>query len=236
MIRESRPPRNVQVLLLILALLSALPVGARQQSARPASTLRFYLARHGETDWNREGRTQGAQDIPLNNTGRQQAQRLKERLAGVRFDAVYASSLRRSRETAEIVHGEVPITILPDLAERRFGKFEGRVTTNTNDGDELQRRMWLPDDSLDGGESLNALKERARDVVNRIRMEHPSGSVLIVGHSYTNRMILSAIFNLSTDQIRSFEQANDELYQIELEPGIVPHLWKLITESNLKDL
>src|SRR5262245_52241606 len=146
MIRDSRTGRNIRVALLILALLSVLPVAARQQSARSASTLRLYLARHGETGWNREGRTQGAQDIPLNDTGRQQAQRLKERLAGVRFDAVYASSLRRSRETAETVHGEVPITILPNLAERRFGKFEGRVTTNTNDGDELQRGMWLPDD------------------------------------------------------------------------------------------
>ena len=221
---------------LLLTLLLSTPVAVQQQSAPARSTLRIYLARHGQTDWNVVGRTQGGTDIRLNDTGRQQALRLKERLAGVQFDTVFASSLSRSRETAEVVHGTVPVTSLPGLGERRFGKFEGRLTSDPETGPELQRRMWIPDDSLDGGESLNALRARVRAAIETIRKEHASGSVLIVGHSYTNRMILSVVLGLTTDQLQSFDQANDELYLIELESERSPRLWKLITEATLKDL
>ena len=113
---------------------------------------------------------------------------------------------------------------------------EGRLTKDPETGPEFERRMWIPDDSLDGGESLNAFRQRVSAVLNTIRKAHTSGSVLIVGHSYTNRMILSVLFNLTVEQMRSFEQVNDELYLIELESGSPPHLWKLITEANLKDL
>ena len=69
--------------------------------AQSTGTLRIYLARHGETDWNAELRLQGRNRYPLNSTGRQQAAKLAERLKGVRLDAVYSSTLSRSRETAD---------------------------------------------------------------------------------------------------------------------------------------
>ena len=192
--------------------------------------------RHGQTDWNVDGRTQGGTDIPLNAIGRQQAQDLKARLTGVQLEAVYSSTLRRSRDTAEMVHGQVPVTILPGLGERRFGKFEGTLTSDPETGPEFQSRQWSPDDSLDGGESLNTFRGRVRSAIDTIQKQHASGSILIVGHSYTNRMILSVILGLTIEQMQSFDQANDELYLIELESGSSPHLWKLITEANLTDL
>jgi broad specificity phosphatase PhoE len=219
-----------------LTLLSLTATAQRTSQPRTTSTLRIYIARHGQTDWNLKGQIQGGTDVPLNDTGREQARQLKLHLAGIPFDAVYASSLRRSRETAEIVHGSVPITNLPALGERRFGKFEGTFTSDPETGPEYRRRIWIPDDSLDGGESLNALRERVRTALDTIRKQHPSGSVLIVSHSYTNRMILSVLLGLSTEQMQSFDQSNDELYLVELGPGVSPRLWKLITEANLKDL
>ena len=128
------------------------------------------------------------------------------------------------------------MTSLRDLGERRFGKFEGRLTSDPESGPELQRRLWTPDDSLDGGESLNAFRERVRTAMDTIRRQHTSGSILVVGHSYTNRMILSIVLGLTVEQMRSFEQANDELYLIELESGSSPRLWKLITSGSLEDL
>jgi broad specificity phosphatase PhoE len=122
------------------------------------------------------------------------------------------------------------------LGERRFGKFEGLLASDPESGSELQRRQWSPDDSLDEGESLNALRERVRATIDTIRRQHPSGSILIVGHAFTNRMILGVVFGLTIEQMRSIDQANDELYLIELEIGSSPHLWKLITEANLTDL
>lgn len=219
----------------MVVLLLALQVSAPVTASAPR-VLRIYLARHGQTDWNVEGRTQGGTDIPLNATGRQQAQQLKARLAGVRLDAVYSSPLRRSRETAEIVRGQTPLFTLSGLAERRFGRFEGRLTSDPQDGPELQRRQWIPDDSLDGGDSLNDLKERVRGALDTIRKQHPSGSILIVGHGFTNRMVLAVLMNLTIDQMRLIDQSNDELYMIELQPGTSPHLWKQITAANLKDL
>jgi len=221
---------------LLLALVTSTSASAQLKPVPAPSTLRIYLARHGQTDWNLEGRTQGGIDTALNDTGRRQAQDLTARLAGIPFDAIYSSTLQRSRETADLVRGQRQVTSLPGLGERRFGRFEGRLTSDPQTGPELERRMWSPDDSLDGGESLNTFRDRVRTALDTIRKKHPRGSVLIVGHSYTNRMILSIVLGLSIEQMRSFEQSNDELYLIELESGNSPRLWKLVTAANLKDL
>jgi probable phosphoglycerate mutase len=230
----SRPSRAVSVLL--IGFLISIPAAGQRKPDQERSTLRIYLARHGQTNWNLESRTQGGTDIMLNDTGRQQARQLKARLAGIQLDAVYSSTLSRSRETAEIVRGQTPITSLQSLGERRFGKFEGRLTSDPETGPEFERRRWLPDDSLDGGESLSAWRERVRGAIDTVRKQHASGSILIVGHDYTNRMILSVILGLSVEQIQSFNQANDELYLIEIQTGTSPRLWKLITNANIKDL
>ena len=224
------------VALLVLVVLAAIPVTAQRKPDSEAPTLRIYLARHGQTDWNLEGRTQGGKDIPLNETGKQQAQQLKARLAGIALSTVYSSTLSRSRQTAEIVHGQTPIVSLPNLKERSFGKFEGRLREDPETGPQLKTRQWIPDDSLDGGESLNAWRERVKTAIDTIRKQHTSGSILIVGHDYTNRMILSVLFGLTVEQMQSFEQSNDELYLIELQSGTSPRLWKLITGANIKDL
>lgn len=63
----------------------------------------IYLVRHGETDWNREGRWQGHTDIPLNDQGRAQAKMSKAVFSSLSFDAIYSSDLNRTRETAEII-------------------------------------------------------------------------------------------------------------------------------------
>lgn len=219
-------------------------------SAQRGGTLRIYLARHGQTDWNVEGRLQGNTDTHLNDTGRQQARELARRLTGIQLDAVYSSALSRSRETAEIVQGSVLLTSLVGLNERKLGKFEGlRVAATTTAGaptrassndsavtQEYVRRTTDPDDALDGGESLNQFAARVSATVETIRKQHASGTLLIVGHGVTNRMILRALLGLTPDQANSISQANDELYLIELDRAVPPRLWKLITEKTLGEL
>jgi 2,3-bisphosphoglycerate-dependent phosphoglycerate mutase len=201
-------------------------------------TLRIYLARHGETDWNAERRLQGQTDTALNSMGRQQAAKLTEQLKGVRLDAVYSSTLGRSLQTAAIARGGVPLKSLAGLNERHHGKFEGKKVDGSDPVTEqeyLQRR-YDPEDELDGGESLNRFYERVRTTFGAIRSQHSSGAILIVGHAITNQMILRALFGLTLEQATSIRQANDELYLIELDAGNPPRLWKLITEANLRDL
>ena len=225
----------ISLLGLCLLLTSASESGV---SGQAPATLRIYLARHGQTDWNVERRLQGSTDTPLNATGRQQAAQLAETLRGIRLDAVYSSTLSRSRETAEIAHGSVPLTSLAGLAERRMGKFEGRRVDASDPATaaEYERRSVDPDDALDGGESLNQFFERVRTTINAIKGQHNAGSILIVGHGGTNRMILRALLALTAERANAIEQANDELYLIEIDAATAPRLWKLITDANFKDL
>jgi probable phosphoglycerate mutase len=224
--RRWRWSAGPSILSLCLVLLSV--SGSRGTGQSPA-TLRIYLARHGQTDWNVEHRLQGSTDTQLNGTGREQAGKLAGRLRGVRLDAVYSSMLRRSRETAEIVRGSVPLRTLAGLNERRLGTFEGRKVDASDPitSRDYERRSQDPDDTLDGGESLTQFFERVRAAVSGIRAQHPSGAILIVGHGGTNQMIVRTLLGLSADEARSFEQANDELYLIELDPAQAVRLWKL---------
>lgn len=207
--------------------------------SQSTGTLRIYLARHGETDWNAERRLQGGTDTALNSRGRDQAAQLAERLKGIHLDRVYSSTLRRSRDTAEMARGAAPLESLAGLGERRIGKFEGKTLDKRVDpatAQEYPRRSRDPDDELDGGESLNQFYERVHTTLDSILKQHRSGTILIVGHAITNQMILRAIFNLTLQQAISIKQANDELYLIELDAGNAPRLWKLITQAHLGDL
>jgi 2,3-bisphosphoglycerate-dependent phosphoglycerate mutase len=140
------------------------------------------LVRHGETDWNADGKLQGHTDRPLNDYGRTQARALADRLAGERIDAVYASDLSRARETAEIL-GErlgLPVAVDPDLREKNWGSWEGLT----------------PDERLHvefEGETSEAHRERTLRAVERIVERHPQGRVVVVTHGGSLRRIQAAV-------------------------------------------
>lgn len=90
-------------------------------------SLHLYLARHGRTSWNEQGRFQGHADVPLDEVGRAQARTLAEALRG-QVEAVITSDLQRASQTARIVADALRIPVLgedPDLRERGYGVFEG---------------------------------------------------------------------------------------------------------------
>ena len=98
----------------------------------------IYLVRHGETDWNLARRIQGSTDIPLNQTGRDQAAVTGALLANRSWDGVYASPLARAYETGEIIARELGLPApeaVPEVAERRYGEAEGLT------GDEIDARF-----------------------------------------------------------------------------------------------
>ena len=84
----------------------------------------IYIARHGQTDYNKAGLLQGQIDIPLNNTGFDQAYKLKVILKGVHFSSINSSDLSRAIETARIVAGQAPDSY-KEFREKSFGKYEG---------------------------------------------------------------------------------------------------------------
>jgi broad specificity phosphatase PhoE len=141
------------------------------------------LARHGETDWNRDGIWQGWADPPLNETGRRQARELAEQLRDVPFDAVYASDLRRASETAAIVaapHG-VPIVVDADLREIDIGSWSGLTRA------EIEARF--PNGERPDGETREQHAARVLAAVERIARENPGRRVLLVTHGGTMRAL-----------------------------------------------
>lgn len=221
-----------KAIVIVVALLVA-PRAMSAPEAQAHGTLRLYIARHGETDWNLEHRLQGSTDRPLNETGRRQAVELADALKGIRLDAIYSSTLSRSRDTARTVAGNtMTVKSLDGLRERNYGHYQGGSDT----APEYLRRLDDWTDRLDDGESLNQLLARSRDSLAQIRREHPTGNVLIVAHRITNQMLLRALLDLTPEQTVKIVQDNDEVYLVELDPGAKPRLWKLIRNKNLGDL
>ena len=144
------------------------------------------LVRHGETDWNAEGRLQGHTDRPLNDYGRRQAQALAEELAGEHVDAIYASDLSRARETAEIVAARLglPVVLDPDLREKDWGTWEGLTS---------EERLTV---EL-AGESTEAHRARVMRAVERIVEAHAGGRVVVVTHGGSLRRIQAAVHGVA---------------------------------------
>lgn len=134
------------------------------------------LARHGQTDWNRDGIWQGQADPPLNAVGRAQARRLAERLRPVPLDAIYSSDLRRAVETAEIVAAAkgLPVVTDPRLREADVGSWTGLTR------EEIARRFpgWTSHD----GEPPDRFRARAVAATEDIAAAHQGGTVLLVCH------------------------------------------------------
>jgi broad specificity phosphatase PhoE len=221
-----------KAIVIVVALL-IVPHAASAPEAQANGSLRLYIARHGETDWNVLHRLQGWTDRPLNETGRRQAVELADTLKGIRLDAIYSSTLSRSRDTARTVAGSaMTVKSLDGLRERNYGHFQGGSDT----APEYLRRLNDWTDRLDDGESLNQLLARSRQSLAQIRREHPSGNVLIVAHRITNQMLLRALLDFTPDQTVKIVQDNDEVYLVEIDPGAKPRLWKLVRQKNLGDL
>jgi len=183
---------------------------------------------------NLKGIAQGWTDTPLNETGRQHATLLAERLRGVTLDGIYSSTLSRSRETAQTVASTKNITVksLPGLREVFLGRFEN-VALN----DPIMKTRPRGDErGPDDGESGTQVAERVRAAIGEIRAAHASGTILIVGHAGTNGYILQTLLNMTAKEMGAVNQANDELYMIELSTGFPPRVFKFIPQGKFSEL
>jgi len=149
------------------------------------------LVRHGETDWNREGRWQGHSDTALNDTGRAQARRVAEQLQDV--DAVYSSDLARARETADIVAAELGLPVREDerLRERSFGAWEGLTAPEIEERftDELARWRAGEGHGAADAEPFDAFANRVRSFLDDAIARHTNETALIVAHGGSIRVI-----------------------------------------------
>jgi uncharacterized phosphatase len=149
----------------------------------------LYLVRHGETDWNRARRIQGSTDIPLNDTGKAQAETAGRLLTRRDWAAIVASPLSRAFETASIIAAETGLPAplaLPALVERRYGEAEG---LNYQQVDE----RFPGESEVPGRESRDDVTHRVIPALLSIASAHPGGSVIVVSHGGVIRSVLNAI-------------------------------------------
>ncbi len=177
---------------------------------------RILAIRHGETAWNVGGRLQGHLDIPLNDTGRLQAGRLAQALAGREApDVIYSSDLSRARDTAQALADATgaPLRLHTGLRERCFGDFQGQtfeqVTQAAPEAAEQWRRRvpdWAPPG--EGGESLLLFQERVAQTVLGLAAENAEKLIAIVTHGGVLDVLYRAAARLGLQDARTWQLTN----------------------------
>nr|WP_238717914.1 histidine phosphatase family protein [Petrachloros mirabilis] len=180
--------------------------------------LRLLLVRHGETDWNRDGRFQGQIDVPLNDNGRHQGQKAADFLKAVAFDFAVSSPMQRPRETAELIlahHPQVPLTLDEALREISHGEWEGALESEIESrypGD-LERWRTAPATvQMPAGETLQDVWERAiaawERLVEQAKAQKLGQTGLVVAHDAINKVILCHLTGVGAEQFWNFKQGN----------------------------
>jgi probable phosphoglycerate mutase len=187
---------------------------------------RLLLVRHGETDWNRQGRFQGQIDIPLNAHGLAQAEAARVFLADVPIQRAYTSCMARPRQTAEVIlasHQGVPLVSSRGLMEIGHGQWEGRLESEIsqgwpqllNDWKRAPHTVQMPD-----GETIQEVWDRSLQTWNRIVAGLAAEeTALVVAHDAVNKTILCSLLGLAPSDIWAVKQGNGGVTVIDYPDG-----------------
>lgn len=175
---------------------------------------RIFLVRHGETNWNTQGRFQGQSDTPLNETGQRQATALGNYLKGETLQAIYTSDLRRACDTAKEIgtYHKLEVKPNPHLREMNFGSWEGLVYTEIQEKFPEKLADWqknIMTTAPPGGENLEQLVARVQAAYRDIIHNNPEGDILLVAHGGVLQVLLCFALDLSPQKY----------WQFHLDPG-----------------
>jgi len=182
--------------------------------------INIYIARHGETTWNAEGRVQGRSDPGLSLKGHDQSLALVEYLKIQPISAIYTSTLQRSILTAQPVakYLNLPIERQPELDEIAFGILEGQNFLNFDEG---MRNEWdrFKEDRftyhIPEAENYTDVINRIRPFLEEILRNHQEQEILIVGHRVVNQMLIGILLEYPPEIVLKIQQPNDCLYLIQ---------------------
>jgi probable phosphoglycerate mutase len=176
--------------------------------------MHILLVRHGETEWNREGRYQGRTDIPLSSTGEEQVRALRDRLASVSFAVALASPLSRARVTAEtVVAGRAAVELDSGLMEISHGAWEGQLASDVARAHAEMFGIWRTAPGSNspagpGAETLGDVEMRAWPVLEKLCARlGPDDTALIAAHDAVNRVLLCRILGMPLTHIWRFRQS-----------------------------
>lgn len=174
---------------------------------------RIIAVRHGETAWNVDTRLQGQLDVPLNDTGREQARRAARALAHDPPDAIYSSDLSRAFETAQAAAAVLgrPITTDTGLRERCFGIWEGHTYAEVEQRWPAESEQWRvrnPEFGPEQGETLQGFFDRVVATATRLAAAHPGQTVLLVAHGGVLDCLYRAASRMALNAPRTWELPN----------------------------
>ncbi|MCF4967618.1 histidine phosphatase family protein [Nostoc sp. CMAA1605] len=205
-------------------------MGETLPSLRPHHQgVRLLLVRHGETQWNRETRFQGQIDVPLNDNGRQQAQKAGEFLQNVAIDFAVSSTMARPKETAEIIlqhHPDVNLELQAGLREISHGLWEGKLEVEIDQEFPGELHLWRTAPAtvqMPEGENLQQVWERSTATWQAIvesALANQRQTGLIVAHDATNKTLLCHILGLPADNFWNFRQGNGAVSVIDYPAGL----------------
>lgn len=162
------------------------------------------LIRHGQTEWNRVERFRGRYDLPLNDTGLQQAQKTA-RLVATRWNisALYASPLQRAVQTAQAIADacHVPVQTAAGLVDIDYGQWQGLSPEEAAAKwpDLVSAWRYRPQDvHIPGGETLGMVRRRAFNTLKDLCRRHLDQHIALVSHTVINRLLLMSVLNIST--------------------------------------
>lgn len=194
-------------------------------------TTRLLIIRHGQTDWNQQGRFQGQSDPPLNSLGLRQAYAAglaaAQALQGERPRAIYASDLRRAWQSAEAVRsalpdGEtVPLIAEPRLREMAFGDWEGMTYAEIQASYSGALQRWeadLENIAPPNGETLRQMVERVQAALNDLLQTHPDGAILLVGHGGPLQLLIALSLGLPPARFWQIHLSNASLSELRIYP------------------
>lgn len=195
-------------------------------------TIEFLLVRHGESEWNKRSRYTGQQDVPLSSLGKQQARQLALRLADEPLGAVYASPLRRARETAEIIARQRgwPVRIDQGLAEIHHGLWEGMTTRQVMQEYPSMMERWRSQPQtvvMPQGESLEDVALRVDGALERIMSAIPKGKVVICSHDAVLRVLVSRCLGMGLEDFWKWDFENASLTVLHGQENADGHTFRL---------
>ena len=194
---------------------------------------KWYLVRHGESEWNQQGRILGHADVGLSELGRRQVELLSTRMAGESIDAAYASDLSRAVDTANGMLGErdVPLITDPDLREFSYGAWEGLTLKEVNEQDPVlfDARFTRGDNAFaaTGGENSEEILKRVQHFIKGVEERHsPDENLLIVGHGGSMRALALCLLGLNDESMWKLRMSNASVSIISNQSrGRVLELW-----------
>ncbi len=186
--------------------------------------MRITLVRHGETTGQSSIRYYGATDVPLSEVGEEEMRRVGAALAGERFDAVFTSRLRRSRQAAVIVAREGPPAVpIAAFDEVDFGDWEGWTREEIAARDPANYSIWqncpLASFTYPGGESRQAFTRRVASGLSDLLEQYLGRNVLMVLHRGVIAVILTELLELSPEERRELKIDLASIHIVRRESG-----------------